>query len=108
MNDANMVYIVICLVIIAISVPLILEKVPPNALYGFRTRKTMSDQSIWYKANKFGGAALAAAGIVSLACFLLIRLAPDALTFIRKAPLWTLLVPLVIAVLASFLYLRRL
>ena len=53
---------------IAISVPLILRKVPPNLLYGFRTRKTMSDPRIWYAANALGGKNLVVASMVTILC----------------------------------------
>ena len=36
---------------IAISVPLILKKVPPNKWYGLRIPATFSDETVWYEAN---------------------------------------------------------
>ena len=42
-------------VLAAISVPLILRRIPPNGLYGFRVRKTMEHPEIWYPVNKYGG-----------------------------------------------------
>jgi uncharacterized membrane protein len=54
---------------IAISIPLVLRKVPPNVVYGVRTRKTLSDPRIWYEANYRGGMALIVAGIVALMCW---------------------------------------
>ena len=51
------------LVLIAVSIPLVLEAVPPNWIYGFRTAKTMSNPQIWYEANRHAGANLMAAGI---------------------------------------------
>ncbi len=50
------------LIFIAISIPLIYEKIGPNQLYGFRTRKTLSNKEIWYKANKYMGKDLAILG----------------------------------------------
>ena len=47
-----------------ISVPLILERVPPNGTYGFRTRKTLSDPKIWYAANRASGHDLLIAGAI--------------------------------------------
>jgi uncharacterized membrane protein len=32
---------------------LLYGKIGPNWFYGFRTRKTLSDREIWYKANKY-------------------------------------------------------
>lgn len=53
-------------VTIAISVPLVLRKVPPNVWYGFRTRKTLSDSSLWYEANYRGGVNLIIASVIAL------------------------------------------
>ena len=39
----------------AISVPLAKKKVRPNAIYGFRTPKTLSSEPIWYEANSTFG-----------------------------------------------------
>jgi hypothetical protein len=52
------------LVFIAIGIPLALESVPPNHWYGFRTAKTLSNQAIWYAANRVTGIDLIIAGVV--------------------------------------------
>lgn len=49
-----------------ISLPLVARKMPPNLWYGFRTRKTLSDSTIWYEANYFGGLSLLYASIAAL------------------------------------------
>ncbi len=43
---------------ILISLPLILEKIPPNAFYGFRIRKAFLSDENWYQINQYGGKAL--------------------------------------------------
>lgn len=43
--------IIIALIMIGMSVPFLLSKVPPNNLYGFRTKHTMSNPKVWYSAN---------------------------------------------------------
>lgn len=53
-------------VTIAIALPLVMEKIPPNLWYGFRTRKTLSDPVIWYRANYLGGMDLLFAGIIAI------------------------------------------
>jgi uncharacterized membrane protein len=53
-------------VTIVISIPLVLRKVPPNVWYGFRTRKTLSDTSLWYEANYRGGVNLIIASVIAL------------------------------------------
>jgi hypothetical protein len=59
----NMVTLIVPLTIIALAIPLILQKVPRNGFYGFRTAFTMSSDEIWYRANKISGIALLAAGV---------------------------------------------
>ncbi|MCI0523789.1 MAG: SdpI family protein [Acidobacteria bacterium] len=49
-------------VFMIISVPFILEMIPPNTLSGFRTSKTLSDEGIWYAANRVMGYDLLIAG----------------------------------------------
>lgn len=57
---------VLPLVTMVIVLPLLLQKVPPNLWYGFRTRKTLSDRQIWYRANYVGAVGLLYAAIISL------------------------------------------
>src|SRR5262245_35184035 len=60
------------LVFIAVSLPLIYEKIKPNHWYGFRTPKTFSNERIWYAANKTAGYDLLIAGIAIVAGSVLI------------------------------------
>ena len=62
----------VALLMIALSLPLIYEKVPPNGWYGFRTSKTVSSDSMWYRANKLGGRYFVAAALVQLLAVLLL------------------------------------
>ncbi len=48
----------------AISIPMIMGKIPPNGLYGFRVKKTMENPEIWYPVNAYSGKWLLAAGLV--------------------------------------------
>ena len=49
-----------------VAIPLVMRKTPPNYFYGFRTRKTLSDSTIWYEANYLGGLNLLYASIAAL------------------------------------------
>src|SRR5688572_12619231 len=62
----NFVTVIVPLIMIGLAIPMILEKVPRNYLYGFRTRYTLSSDEVWYRANKISGIALAAAGLAWL------------------------------------------
>ncbi len=51
---------------ILVSLPLVLKMVPLNRWYGFRTRKTMSNEDTWYEANYKGGMGLIVASVIAL------------------------------------------
>jgi uncharacterized membrane protein len=52
------------LLLAGISIPMILGKIPPNGLYGFRVKKTMENPDIWYKTNTYSGKWLLGVGLV--------------------------------------------
>ena len=55
------------LLFVALSIPLIKERVPPNSFYGFRIAKSLSDPKIWYAFNRMSGIDLLIAGaLISL------------------------------------------
>lgn len=41
--------------IIGISIPLVMGKVPINKMYGIRFRKSYETEETWYKVNHYGG-----------------------------------------------------
>ena len=87
-----------------VSIPLILKLVPRNSFYGFRTAATLSSDEIWFPANRFAGWALLIAAGVSAGLLLCVPVSVRADAGIDAA-LFSL--PLVIALLASFIYLRH-
>ena len=89
--------------IAVISVPLILQLVPPNNIYGFRTSLTRSNPEIWYSANEFMGWTLLIASAISMT--LVLRL-PE--TEKRWRMRVAFLTPILSAVAVSFAYLMRL
>jgi uncharacterized membrane protein len=54
------------ILLIAISVPLMQGRVKPNSVYGIRTAKTLSDESVWYRSNAYGGRLLFRTGFMQL------------------------------------------
>jgi hypothetical protein len=52
---------------LVLGLPLVLGLVPPNPVYGLRTRRTLADPASWYRANRRGGLAMIAAGGLYLA-----------------------------------------
>ena len=72
---------------------------PPNPYYGFRIRETLEDPEIWYPANRFAGAAMAAAGLAAaVAAFFLPSLYAAGV----------LALAVLLATLASYVYAKRL
>lgn len=51
---------------IGLAVPLMLRWVKPNCWYGFRTRKTLSNERVWYEANAYTGRLLLGLGIFEI------------------------------------------
>ena len=51
----------------ALSIPLILGRVPPNHWYGFRTSKTLSIAKLWRASNQYAGWCLIATGAATVA-----------------------------------------
>lgn len=98
------------LLMIAISVPMIQGRVPRNALYGFRTPKTLRSDAVWYPANRFSGRALFQAGVAQ--ALLVLPLFVLAFFVSTDTIAWLGLIamvgPLLLALYASFRYLARL
>lgn len=47
--------IVVAFLIIGISIPLALRKIPMNHIYGVRFKKSFVSEENWYTINKYGG-----------------------------------------------------
>jgi uncharacterized membrane protein len=58
---------IVAVAFIAVSVPLMRGRVEPNRFYGFRTKKTFSDERIWYLANRIMGRDMFTYGMITLA-----------------------------------------
>jgi uncharacterized membrane protein len=93
--------LIVCALLFLLSAPLVLRLVPPNRLYGFRTRKTLSSPEIWYPANVFAGYALMLAAAVT---GLIISCVPQ-ISELQAAAI--LVVLLICATAAPFAYLMR-
>ena len=105
-----LIYLAAGALLAGLSVPLIQGKVPRNAWYGFRVPKTLASDEVWYPANRFAGKDLQVCGKLLVVGSLI--LAP--LSFfvpvevVAYAGLALTVVPLTIAVIRAFNYLRTL
>jgi uncharacterized membrane protein len=98
-------FLFVPLLVIALSVPLILGKVPRNHWYGFRTPKTLSSDTVWYPANRVGGKYLCVAGLLELVAFAIGFCFWPAQTIAAGGVLAT--VPILIAVVFWFVAVRH-
>jgi hypothetical protein len=59
-----------------LSVPLILRKVGPNPLYGFRVKRTLEGPAVWYAVNAFSARGLLCVGVGTCIAAALLYLVP--------------------------------
>jgi len=85
-----------------IATPLVLNLVPPNGVYGFRTSFVRSSPMVWYAANAFSGWALLVAAAVSVTLQLLMPI--RAKRWLRSL---AFVAPVLGAAIASFVYVAR-
>jgi len=102
MSVEHLVPILTGLLIAAIGLPLALDKIPPNALYGFRTPRTMSDERVWYPANRYAGKGLTAAGLLGALAAAVTGWIVDDPTFGVLYSMGAMLVPLAIGIAYAF------
>jgi len=109
MTALLLMYVVFGLLLIALAIPMMRDKVPPNPWYGFRVPSTLSDPVLWYKANRYAGRWLLLTGIITVIAAVAFYFVPG-LSVDHYA--WLVLaafgVPFVLMIAASFRYLRGL
>ncbi len=95
------------LVFALVALPLVLRRIPPNRIYGYRTCATLADEALWYDANAhFGRGMLLASAVMALAVPALRQLTglrADAFLAITTA---VLVVPSLVAALATWRFIR--
>lgn len=102
-------YVIFGLLLIGLSVPLLLGKIPPNGWYGFRVPSTLYNPDVWYKVNRYAARWMLLSGIITVVAASLLYYSVD-LSVDGYA--WALLAVFLLSFLPglalSFRYLRRL
>jgi len=62
--------------LILVALPLMMGKVPPNAVYGLRVPETLGDEDVWYLANAKAGRELAVVGATVAATATIVYVVP--------------------------------
>jgi uncharacterized membrane protein len=110
MKNALFLWLFVGLLFISMSIPLVLEKVPPNRRYGFRVAKTFSSERIWYSANRVAGYDRLFVGVVTAITAMVTRLLFNQLgsTNAHNINFAAFIGALLVGVIHSFLNLNRL
>jgi hypothetical protein len=100
-------YAISGLVLAGLSVPLILGKIPPNGLYGFRIPATIENPQLWYKVNTYSGKRLLVVGLVtSVGSIILYYTVNSSVDAYALSCLGLFLALFLWAIITSFLYLK--
>ena len=92
----------LCLLLILVAIPLALRKVPPNVIYGYRTRATLADEDVWYEANAYFGRRLIVSCLIGAgAAWALYVLHPFPPDVFLPVSLVVLVAPTLLAALAT-------
>ena len=102
-------YVIFGLLLIGLSVPLLLDKIPPNGWYGFRVPSTLYNPDLWYKVNRYAARWLLLSGIITVvAAVLLYYWAALSVDGYAWSMLAVFLLSFVPGLVLSFRYLRQL
>jgi uncharacterized membrane protein len=93
-----------------LAIPLIFCLVPKNRFFGFRTRETMADDKLWYRANRFGGGLALASSAIYLLFAMIFPMtgSHDSRFSLWLAHLFVFAVPLFASIKLTLRYLRKL
>jgi hypothetical protein len=95
------------LLLAGLSVPLILHKIRPNGLYGFRVPSTLENPKLWYKVNAYAGWRLLVVGLGSaIGSIILYFTSPPSVDVYALSCLGLFLALFLWAIITSYLYLR--
>lgn len=93
------------LILFIVGVPLAIGVIPRNRLYGFRTRRTLADDAVWYPVNRMAGWGI----MIATAIYAMVAMAHP---YDRDFSVWLLhlaafAIPLALALIVSGWYLSR-
>jgi uncharacterized membrane protein len=101
-------FLIPSIILLIISIPLVIGWIPRNRFYGVRTCKTLSDDRIWYAANRLGGWLFIASGLIYLGIAFTVPYSTDSTSLNWWAHIAGLLLPLAISILIIYLYTKKL
>jgi uncharacterized membrane protein len=91
-------------IIAVLAIPLALNLVPPNRIYGFRTAQTLASRELWFRINRTAGLALMGASAVALITYLF---QPELASGRALDGVLVLVVPVLSALVGTGMYARK-
>jgi uncharacterized membrane protein len=101
-------FLIPSIIFLIISIPLVAGKIPRNRFYGMRTRKALSDERVWYAANRFGGWLFIASSLIYLGIAAFVPYSVDSTSINWWAHIAGFVLPLVISIFMIHSYTKRL
>jgi len=95
------------LILAGLSVPLVLQKMPPNGFFGLRNRATVNNPKLWYKINAYAGKRLLTTGLVTALGSIVLYYLSSSVEEYAFSCLGVLLAFLLWTMISSFLYMRN-
>ncbi len=99
-------YVIAGLLLVSLSLPLMLRKVPPNGLYGFRVKATLEDPELWYDVNAYAARGLLICGVVIVTSAILLAQLNLGVDAYALACLVAFVIPFAVTLYYSIRYLR--
>lgn len=95
---SNRPFLIPSILILIVSIPLVIGWIPRNKFYGVRTRKTLSDDRVWYSANRFGGWLFIISSLIYLGIAAFVPYSTDSTSLYWWGHIIGLLLPLSISI----------
>ena len=89
-----------------VSIPLIFKRIKPNYFYGVRTKKTLENKEIWYKANKIFGILLYITAIIMIIGSMILYYFINIINkiFFQYIYFIVFFIPIFLSILISYIY----
>ncbi|MHB8898696.1 MAG: SdpI family protein [Thermoguttaceae bacterium] len=99
-------YIASGLLLSGLALPLVWRKIPPNRWYGFRVRRMLEDETVWYAVNEFSARRMLWVGVATVAAAIGFFFQTNSVDLYGTSVAAVVLGGLSVCLIQSFRYLR--
>ena len=105
--QVELMFVGFSILIIALELPLAMNRVKPNGLYGFRFPQTLADKRVWYLVNSYVGRLSVLTGIAAIVLAVALPLTDISAAAYGLACAVVFVGGLMAAIVAGVIYMRR-